>query len=299
MLPFLLQQIRAGDKRTAVQRLLLDQPADALRTIRSELIDLAKTAAGGTARAHGLAALAKVADGKATLAAVKLPYDVLTAAPLIGRAGNHPELFATVKRLLAKGTAKSTRLAAIKAVSFFSDLDMEAVELLVNVADETRASDLTTSFAALASLKRIPAEKWSKKYGNRVLTKLTVEATPDLKFAPTEFSVLAGSAVELTFFNPDNMYHNFVLVESAAAEAVGLASETMSAQPDGLERNYVPAHDGILHFTPQLGLRRRHTLRFYAPDKPGDYPYLCTYPGHWRVMRGVMRVTARQVAKTD
>jgi|GEM_PF-987576 len=288
---FLLRQIKAGDKRGAVQRLLLRQSVTDLRAVQSELVDLAKNAAGGTARAHGLAALAKVTDGAATLAAVRLPYDILTATPLMGRMGTHTELFETVKRLLAKGTAKSTRLAAIKAASYFPANDAEAVELLVEVADETKATDLTTSFAALSSLRRIPAEQWTRKYGNRVLTKLTIEATPDLKFAPTEFSVPAGSAVELTLFNPDNMYHNLVIVEPDAADAVGTASDLMSAQADGLKKNYVPALDGILHSTPQLGLRRRHTLRFYAPEEPGSYPYLCTYPGHWRVMRGTMRVT--------
>jgi len=32
------------------------------------------------------------------------------------------------------------------------------------------------------------------------------------------------------------------------------------------------------------------SLRFTAPKKPGEYPYLCTFPGHWVIMRGVMVV---------
>ena len=32
------------------------------------------------------------------------------------------------------------------------------------------------------------------------------------------------------------------------------------------------------------------SLRFVAPTEPGEYPYLCTYPGHWVIMRGVMVV---------
>jgi azurin len=31
-------------------------------------------------------------------------------------------------------------------------------------------------------------------------------------------------------------------------------------------------------------------MRFEAPEKPGRYPYLCTFPGHWVVMKGVMIV---------
>ncbi|MCH8962102.1 MAG: hypothetical protein IH820_12455 [Bacteroidetes bacterium] len=33
-------------------------------------------------------------------------------------------------------------------------------------------------------------------------------------------------------------------------------------------------------------------LTFTAPTEPGDYPYVCTFPGHWRTMQGVMQVVA-------
>ena len=31
-------------------------------------------------------------------------------------------------------------------------------------------------------------------------------------------------------------------------------------------------------------------LRLSAPSNPGDYPFVCTFPGHWRTMNGVMHV---------
>src|SRR5262249_29006001 len=34
--------------------------------------------------------------------------------------------------------------------------------------------------------------------------------------------------------------------------------------------------------------RELQPLRFTAPTKPGVYPYVCTYPGHWRRMYGAM-----------
>ena len=33
-----------------------------------------------------------------------------------------------------------------------------------------------------------------------------------------------------------------------------------------------------------------HVLRFKAPSKPGIYPYVCTFPGHWVIMNGIMVV---------
>jgi len=32
------------------------------------------------------------------------------------------------------------------------------------------------------------------------------------------------------------------------------------------------------------------TFQFTAPSTPGQYPYLCTYPNHWRIMNGVLNV---------
>ena len=31
-------------------------------------------------------------------------------------------------------------------------------------------------------------------------------------------------------------------------------------------------------------------ITFTAPAAPGSYPYICTFPGHWRIMRGVLVV---------
>jgi len=32
------------------------------------------------------------------------------------------------------------------------------------------------------------------------------------------------------------------------------------------------------------------SLVFTAPTEPGQYPYICTVPGHWRIMNGIMTV---------
>ena len=39
------------------------------------------------------------------------------------------------------------------------------------------------------------------------------------------------------------------------------------------------------------------TFQFRAPTTPGDYPYLCTYPNHWRIMNGVLHVGRPDVAE--
>jgi azurin/glucose/arabinose dehydrogenase len=123
---------------------------------------------------------------------------------------------------------------------------------------------------------------------------LRIQAVPNLmQFSPKEIRVKAGQSLRLVFENPDSMQHNLVLVEAGADEEVGVLADQMAAQPDGMARQYVPKSAKVLQATPLLNPNGRHELRFSAPSKPGTYPYLCTFPGHWRVMRGDLIVEPR------
>ena len=120
---------------------------------------------------------------------------------------------------------------------------------------------------------------------------LRVQAVPNLlQFAPKEIRVKAGQPVRLLFENPDLMQHNLVLVEAGAEEEVGALADQMAAKPEGLASQFVPGSAKVLHATPLVNPNGRAELVFTAPLKPGSYPYLCTFPGHWRVMRGVLVV---------
>jgi len=35
-------------------------------------------------------------------------------------------------------------------------------------------------------------------------------------------------------------------------------------------------------------------VQFKAPGEAGQYPYVCTFPGHWRIMNGTLNVRAPQ-----
>ena len=120
---------------------------------------------------------------------------------------------------------------------------------------------------------------------------LIVQAAPNtLQFSPKELRVKAGSKVRLIFQNPDLMQHNFVLLAPGAAEEVGALADKLAAQPDGLARGYLPDSKKILQATPLVQPKQKAELNFTAPTVPGNYPYICTFPGHWRIMRGVLVV---------
>lgn len=143
--------------------------------------------------------------------------------------------------------------------------------------------------AADAVLLNQFATAWDRT--NAVLAgALRLQAAPGLQFVPRELRVKAGAAVRLVFQNPDVMIHNFVLVAPGAAEEVGALADQMATQPDALAKRYVPDSPKVLQSTPLVNPKGRAELNFTAPRPPGRYPYLCTFPGHWRIMRGVLIV---------
>jgi azurin len=120
---------------------------------------------------------------------------------------------------------------------------------------------------------------------------VVVQALPNqLRFTPAEVRVKAGAPVHLIFKNPDVMLHNLLIVEPGATEEIGTLADLLASQPDGLAREYIPTSAKVLHATPLVQPGQEAKLVFTAPTRPGNYPYLCTFPGHWRLMRGTLIV---------
>jgi putative heme-binding domain-containing protein len=104
--------------------------------------------------------------------------------------------------------------------------------------------------------------------------------------------VQAGKPVEFVVENTDIMPHNFVVVQPGSLEEVGNAGEAFGTQPGAQERGFVPPSNKVLLASKLLQPGQGQALRFAAPTKPGVYPYVCTYPGHWRRMHGALYVVA-------
>ncbi|MFW5726652.1 MAG: PVC-type heme-binding CxxCH protein, partial [bacterium] len=112
----------------------------------------------------------------------------------------------------------------------------------------------------------------------------------DMKYDIKEFKVEAGKEVLITFENPDFMQHNLLILSPGSLEKVGKAADAMASEPGAAEKNYVPDMPEVLFNTPLVNPEQTVTLSFTAPAEPGEYPFVCTFPGHWRIMQGVMKV---------
>jgi putative heme-binding domain-containing protein len=124
--------------------------------------------------------------------------------------------------------------------------------------------------------------------GVRVLRLATVPE--QMIYDQDRIIVGAGKPVEIDLQNNDLMPHNFVLTQPGALEEIGMLAEAAATQPGALERQYVPQSSKIVLASRLVQPRTSLKLSFKAPAQPGVYPYVCTYPGHWRRMHGAMYV---------
>ncbi|MEK6239519.1 MAG: HEAT repeat domain-containing protein, partial [Planctomycetales bacterium] len=105
------------------------------------------------------------------------------------------------------------------------------------------------------------------------------------------FAALTGQPVKLVFVNPDATDHNLVVVKPGALEEVGMAANLMAKDPKHANSDFIPAEKKhlILAASPMIGPTRKSrvtVMRFTAPKAAGIYPFVCTFPGHWVVMKG-------------
>ena len=115
-----------------------------------------------------------------------------------------------------------------------------------------------------------------------------------MKFDLSELTAIAGQLVEIVFVNEDEMQHNFLLGAQGSLEAIGAAADKLATSPDGLAVQFVPDMPQVLAATRLVDPGQTATVRFRAPTQAGSYPYVCTFPAHWRVMNGVLKVVERR-----
>ena len=107
------------------------------------------------------------------------------------------------------------------------------------------------------------------------------------------FSVPAGGLVKVNFHNVGKMPkavmgHNVVFLK-ADVDSGAFATAAAAARYN----EYIPVQfeDQILAHTNLLGSGESDTIEFTAPNKSGDYEFLCSFPAHlFAGMRGVMTV---------
>lgn len=127
---------------------------------------------------------------------------------------------------------------------------------------------------------------------------VTVEITGNdqMQYNVKSFEVTEGDTVTVSFKHIGQlpvvaMGHNLAIVKPGT-ELPMFSAKAASAKDSGFIPQEAESKDLIVAHTKMLGGGESDTITFTAPA-PGDYPYLCTFPGHFAIMQGVMKVKAK------
>jgi uncharacterized cupredoxin-like copper-binding protein len=199
-----------------------------------------------------------------------------------------------IHEVLAAGVRSATdRSALLHDVAYYT-LNRLPGPRRKTLGDAGKACDPATAAAALRTSSRSPKHitrpppDWPTPEGDRTIR---ITALSGLKFDSTLITVTAGSRVRLVLVNSDNMLHNWLLTLPGKGQKVGYAA--MALGLDGADQNYAPDSPDVLSHTAVLQPNASETIYFVAPATPGDYDFICSFPGHFLQMRGILRVQAK------
>jgi putative heme-binding domain-containing protein len=224
-------------------------------------------------------------------------------AALVSVRGKEAETFAALARFVRDDADRSAAVGALLRIPVREWPKDEAKPLLETVLAQVRKvpaaertspeildeMQLADSLATL--LPPDEAKTARKELGELGVRVLRLSTVPEqMLYDKERLVVQAGKPAEVLFENNDLMPHNFVLTQPGSLEEIGQLGEAQATEPGALERHYVPNSKKILLSSRLLPPRDSQKLSFTAPAQPGIYPYVCTYPGHYRRMYGALYV---------
>ncbi len=127
--------------------------------------------------------------------------------------------------------------------------------------------------------------------------KVQITCNDEMIYNTRRFEVMAGEKITLTLKNTGKipaktMGHNLVILKPGT-----LIPEFASKANAAKGSAYIPLapedRKSIVAHTRFLGGGESDTILFKV-NEPGTYPFICTSPGHFSVMQGVMIVKEKQ-----
>ncbi|WP_449436212.1 plastocyanin/azurin family copper-binding protein [Pedobacter steynii] len=180
------------------------------------------------------------------------------------------------------------------SLRFMGDKESEDQKAIYNgmlpLKGDTKNAMLELKKADASASKKELSSTTAKSDGSTAML-IKIKVVKDLmQFDKNLFTVKAGQKLIFELENPDGMQHNMLIIKPGTLQKVGKAADDMLRDPQAAQKNYVPAMPEVLHATKLLNTGDVVTFEFTVPGATGDYPFLCTFPGHWRGMNGIMRV---------
>jgi azurin len=125
---------------------------------------------------------------------------------------------------------------------------------------------------------------------------VTIQADDKMRFDVTAFDAAPGQKISVTIKNVGttpkfSMGHNFVLLDRTINTG-NVQSAFLDKASAEASHDYVPpGAKEVLAHSKLLGPSESEVVTFNAPYIPGEYLYLCSFPGHYsQGTKGFMKV---------
>jgi azurin len=115
---------------------------------------------------------------------------------------------------------------------------------------------------------------------------ITVQADDKMRFDVTAFDASPGQKIKITIKNIGttpkfSMGHNLVVLDKQITEQ-NIQAKFLDPASSEAAHDYVPQNDkNVLAHSKLLGPNESDTVTFTAPFVPGQYLYVCSFPGHY------------------
>jgi len=222
---------------------------------------------------------------------------------IVGVKGREQEAFRKIAAFVREGVDRDAGIRALSRIPVASWPAEEAPALLdalvgtmQKASAEERSSDAGLAawqFAENLTTLLPAAEGRARRavladLGVRVVKIGTVYER--MAYDKETIAVQAGKPVLFVLENADVMPHNFVVAKPGTMQVIGELAEKEAQNPAFAKQNFVPQSPDVLVASTLMQPQAAQRVTFTAPTEPGVYPYVCTYPGHWRRMFGAMYV---------
>lgn len=143
-----------------------------------------------------------------------------------------------------------------------------------------------TSQTSTPAEKPADKEETEMNSSDQDVVEITIEGNDQMKFNKNELKVKAGQTVKLTLKHVGKMKkavmgHNWVLL-TKGTDINAFGQKAVDAKAN----DYIPeGSDQIIAHTDLVGGGESTTVEFEAPEA-GTYDFICSFPGHFSVMKG-------------
>jgi azurin len=199
--------------------------------------------------------------------------------------------FAVLAALLVSGCGKKDSPPATVADAMGSTSATAATPTAASTGTPAATASTPAAAPTAAAAKQSNDATATKSSASGSARVVEITANDQMKFSLATIEAKAGEELKVVLNNigslpKEAMGHNWVLLK-AGTDPMAFGAASMTAK----DTNYIGASvkDQVIAFVPILGPKQKGEITFKVPAA-GEYPYICSFPGHVALMKGMLIV---------